>query len=39
MEAEDIFGIHYHAVTDEDIANWEDFICAVVNSDFWSVTQ
>jgi hypothetical protein len=29
-EAEDIVGIHYHAMTGEDIANWEDFMYAIV---------
>jgi hypothetical protein len=32
MEAEDIVGIWYQAVTDEDIANWEDLLWAVVRS-------
>jgi hypothetical protein len=29
MEANDIVGIHHKATTGEDIANREDFICAV----------
>jgi hypothetical protein len=29
-EAEDVIGIRYQAVTGEDIANREDFLCAVV---------
>jgi hypothetical protein len=30
MEAEDIVRIRHQATTGEDIANWEDFVCAVV---------
>jgi hypothetical protein len=29
-EAEDIVGIRHQATTSEDIANWENFMCAVV---------
>jgi hypothetical protein len=36
-EAEDIVGICHQAATGEHIADWEDFMCAVVNSDLWSV--
>jgi hypothetical protein len=30
MEAEDIVGIRHQATIGEEIANWEDFVCAVV---------
>jgi hypothetical protein len=30
MEAKDIVGIRHQATADEDIADWEDFMCAVV---------
>jgi hypothetical protein len=32
MEAEDIVGILYQAMTGEDVTNSEDFACAVVRS-------
>jgi hypothetical protein len=32
MEAEDIVGIRCQATADEDVANGEDFECAVVRS-------
>jgi hypothetical protein len=31
MDAEDTVGIHHQATTDENTADWEDFVCAVVN--------
>jgi hypothetical protein len=34
MEAEVFVGIHHQATTGEDIANREDFICAVVKVNF-----
>jgi hypothetical protein len=30
MEAEDSVGICHQAVTGEDIADWEEFICAMI---------
>jgi hypothetical protein len=30
MEAKDIVGIHHQAMTGEDTANWDDFMCVVV---------
>jgi hypothetical protein len=32
MEAEDIVGIHYLAVTVEDTEDIEDLVCAIVRS-------
>jgi hypothetical protein len=34
-EAEDILEIRYRETAREDIENWEDLMCVVVNSDLW----
>jgi hypothetical protein len=39
MEAEDIVGICHQATTSKDIANWEDFMCAVVTVIFGMSTS
>jgi hypothetical protein len=36
MEADNIVGIHHQAVTGEDVADWEDYVCCSY-SDLWNV--
>jgi hypothetical protein len=33
MEAQDIVGNRYQAAADENLEDWEDFLCAVIN--YW----